>query len=241
MDIFNIKQIMIPPGTVSSIHCGNTLLWKNSTLPDGYQRLTHIETTGAQYIDTGIMASSHIDGIQYLFRGCVTGFVQTAGNNYLFGCLNNGQRSGNISMRTGSNYNKTYVYIGSESAQIWIADLPELNTDFEIRMTAVSTEPENVAAYLNNTAFTMLHEPTPSPMPEDNIYLLWCKGVGSTSKPFKGKIYTFQMNAADGTPLRNFVPCRRVSDSVVGFYDVVGNGFYENIGTGTFTAGEIQN
>ena len=228
MDFSNIKKIVIPEGTVNGIHCDNALLWQNSTLPEGYQQLTYIETTGTQY-----------NGIHYLFRGCSTGYTQTAGNNYLFGCLNNGQRSGNISLRTGSDYNKTYVYIGSESAQIWIADLPELNTDFELRMTAVSTAPENVEAYLNDTAFTILHEPTASAMPADNIFLLWCKGVGTSSKPFQGKVYTFRMNDADGTPIRNYMPCRRDSDSVVGFYDTVENAFYENEGTGSFTAGEV--
>ena len=45
------------------------------------------------------------------------------------------------------------------------------------------------------------------------------------------------MNAADGTPIRNFVPCYRKSDNVIGLYDTVEGVFYTNAGTGSFTKG----
>lgn len=37
--------------------------------------------------------------------------------------------------------------------------------------------------------------------------------------------------------IRNFVPCYRKSDGVIGLYDKVNNKFYRNKGTGTFTKG----
>ena len=39
------------------------------------------------------------------------------------------------------------------------------------------------------------------------------------------------------TTTRELVPCYRKADSVVGMYDTVGNTFFTNAGTGTFTAG----
>ena len=41
----------------------------------------------------------------------------------------------------------------------------------------------------------------------------------------------------NGQIVRDFVPAKRNSDSVVGLYDIVNGIFYENAGTGTFTAG----
>ena len=55
---------------------------------------------------------------------------------------------------------------------------------------------------------------------------------------FYGNIYYAQIiDANSGNMLLDFVPCRRVSDDVVGFYDRVTGLFYQNVGSGTFVAG----
>lgn len=238
MDFSNINHIIIPQGIVRSIYRADSLLWKNGALPCGYQQLTYIETTGTQYIDTGVMASDHADGLQYLFQGCITGYAQAAGNNYLFGCLNNGQRSGNISANTSSTEKALCLYIGGNSYKIWEAPLPEIGKDFVISLTALSSSPEDLQVCLDGVPFIRNTTASPTPMPKNKIYLLWCKGVGATSLPFTGKLYAFQMNKLDGSPVRNFLPCRRTSDSVIGLYDTVENIFYENAGTGSFLAGD---
>ena len=50
-----------------------------------------------------------------------------------------------------------------------------------------------------------------------------------------GKIYSCEIYKDDGI-IRNFIPCKNSND-VVGLYDIVGNQFYQNNGTGSFTAG----
>lgn len=57
---------------------------------------------------------------------------------------------------------------------------------------------------------------------------------------FAGKIYGFSMTY-NGAPLLELVPCYRKSDNVIGFYDKVGNTFYTNTGSGTFTKGSDVN
>lgn len=44
-------------------------------------------------------------------------------------------------------------------------------------------------------------------------------------------------NTASSTLVHNYIPCYRISDSVIGLYDVVTNVFYVNAGTGTFSKG----
>lgn len=53
----------------------------------------------------------------------------------------------------------------------------------------------------------------------------------------KGKVYSCEI-FEDDTLVRNYVPCYRVSDGVIGLYDLVNNVFCTNIGTGTFIKGE---
>ena len=43
----------------------------------------------------------------------------------------------------------------------------------------------------------------------------------------------------NGTLIRNFIPCYRISDNELGLYDLVNNVFYTNQGTGTFIKGNI--
>jgi len=50
------------------------------------------------------------------------------------------------------------------------------------------------------------------------------------------RIYSFKMYDNE-TLVRDFVPCYRKSDSVPGLWDKVGKQFYSNAGTGAFTVG----
>jgi hypothetical protein len=50
-------------------------------------------------------------------------------------------------------------------------------------------------------------------------------------KIYNVKIYT------SGNLVRDFIPCYRKSDDVIGLYDLVNDAFYTNAGTGTFTKG----
>jgi hypothetical protein len=53
------------------------------------------------------------------------------------------------------------------------------------------------------------------------------------------KLYSFKLYD-NGTLIRNYIPAKRASDSVIGLYDTVNNEFYENAGTGTFIAGSAM-
>ena len=59
---------------------------------------------------------------------------------------------------------------------------------------------------------------------------------GAVGAKFTGNVYKCRLYD-NGVLVRNFVPCKRTSDSVVGMYDTVNDVFYTNAGTGDFTAG----
>lgn len=238
MNFANVTSITIPEGSVSRILKGSEVLWEKVTslLPAAYQQVEYIECTGTQYIDTGVIASDYPGGIRYVFRGQTLGYLAGSNNNYLFGCLNNGLRSGNVSLH--GNTLTTNVYLaGSSAALLRSSGLPALGTDFEFILTATSEAAASASATLNGVALTHGYTPTNTAMPAGNIWLLQCSGVGAASQPFWGRLYSFTMDEPAGTPIRNFIPCLRKSDNVAGAYDIVGGSFYTNIGTGTFTAG----
>jgi UDP-glucose 4-epimerase len=54
------------------------------------------------------------------------------------------------------------------------------------------------------------------------------------------KIYYAKFRNTDGTPIREFIPVRRLSDGAVGLWDKVTEEFYGNAGTGEFIAHEME-
>ena len=52
------------------------------------------------------------------------------------------------------------------------------------------------------------------------------------------RLYAFKLYD-NGVLVRNYVPCYRKSDNVVGLYDTVNNKFYINKGSGTFKYGAL--
>lgn len=68
-----------------------------------------------------------------------------------------------------------------------------------------------------------------------NIVLFGINTVGSVSFFSASNLYSCQIYD-NGTLIRDFVPCTNASGTV-GLYDVVNDEFYQNAGTGTFTAG----
>ena len=77
-----------------------------------------------------------------------------------------------------------------------------------------------------------------------NVTTFLCGNSGSATSGIshwaEGKFYSIKV-WEDGELVRNFVPCYRISDSVVGLYELVNGVFYTNAGTGTFAAGGTVN
>jgi hypothetical protein len=61
-------------------------------------------------------------------------------------------------------------------------------------------------------------------------------GGNIDGRKFIGNIYYFKIYIS-GILSKEFIPCYRKSDNVVGMYDVINDAFYTNSGTGTFIKG----
>ena len=83
IDFTNLKSLMIPEGPVARLLWGRNVVWqKQKKLPAGYILLEYIETTDAQYIDTGFVPNNN--------SRVVADFVSTTDTTYndILGCRN---------------------------------------------------------------------------------------------------------------------------------------------------------
>ena len=72
-----------------------------------------------------------------------------------------------------------------------------------------------------------------------NYYLFGYNLNGSRGYPTPCKMYMFRVYGENGL-LRDFVPAKRKSDGTIGMYDSVTNGFFANVGNGSFEAGDVK-
>lgn len=183
-----------------------------SRLPEGYTELTYIESTGTQYIDSGVVVSAA--SIKRLRVVADFNFVTVSGTNFLGISDSNavfwfGTFGGNIWYGDGVNSLQTGVaYDGKRHT----FDLDAKNGTFTVSGTSVSVS---------------------------GISIINPSGSGNFLLPAGGSgfvLYSCQIYD-NGTLVRDFVPCKN-SGGVVGLYDLANDVFYQNAGSGAFSAGE---
>ncbi len=188
------------------------------SLPTGYTQLEYIESTGTQHIDTGVVPTSNMrfTGHTYFERST------TGTDNYLF-----------VSGVTYTNFvglmaTKSGFYAGVGSKAKFLVYFPtvqdyyDLNFDYYYN-TSTATLKSNLV-----TANTTYEDST---LPTTNI-TMFKRLSGSI---FLVRFYNFTIYS-ENVLVRNFVPAKN-SAGTIGMYDTVGDKFYTNAGTGTFTAG----
>ena len=195
-------------------------------LPDGYTELTYIESTGTQYIDTEVNGA----GTLRFEVDCVTNNDVSSSN---FGTI--------FGLRSNSDYNSAYdyalnTYPATEGGSFQSG---KANGATCVNPRFVTGERCKIS-YLGDI-FTSSNGTETSYAASDftssyNI-TVFAKNVAGTIKEYgKTIIYSLKLYS-ESTLIRNFIPSKRNSDSVIGLYDLVTSTFFENAGTGTFTAG----
>lgn len=183
-------------------------------LPEAYQQVEYIESSGGQYIDTGVKGNNNT-------RADISFRTKTVGNSQaVFGYYVGG-------------YNKTlFLYSsGDKHFQVGYGAFKNLsdrwvdNTKYEISLS-------NGKIIINGTETTITKA---SDFTTDENLLLF-KISGSTGGGMPIQLYNFKIYNGD-TLVRNFIPCYKISNNEIGLYDIVNNVFYTNAGTGTFTKG----
>ena len=182
------------------------------SLPSGYTRLEYIESTGTQYIDTGVVpdANTKVE-CDFLAKTLDCG-VFGARIDY----------DNNAFTLFWSATNAAAIEIGNSFFAIGSKAVVNKRCIVEMSATSFSLDGETLQTY-SQTAIA----------PGVPIYIFWSSGA-SFSK-LSGRVYGFKIYK-NGTLVRDFIPCKNASGAV-GLWDRVHSVFYANAGTGAFIAG----
>ena len=189
-----------------------------SRLPDGYTELEYIESSGAQYIDTGFTVSAqNFSGLRVV-QDCE---LITGGSYW---SVNGISGTGNIFYLGASNTNA--IYYGNGASNIATGhSYPGGRIVFDLNV-------QNSSYTFGETILTGLSFSAPSA--SANFYIFAYNTISSRDCHSE-KIYNLKI-FSDDELVRNFVPCENPSGEI-GLYDLVNDVFYQNAGSGTFSAG----
>lgn len=188
-------------------------------LPEEYQEVAYIESSGTQYINTGYYANGNSKfDFKVTYKstaGVVYGSYNTRGNwNTGSGYYHNSSSSSNEYTQYHSNTMLNYK--GS------------VNTTQEISVNKGNVSINGVAINtMSYSSFTQNY----------TTYVFAGNNAGAVEQPFAFKLFYFKISE-NGNLIRDLVPCYRVADNVIGMYDLVNDVFYTNAGSGTFAKGQ---
>lgn len=217
-------------------------------LPSGYTRLSYIQSTGSQWVDTRIVPTNTT---RVFIDYQLTSTPDSSHLQRLFGARTATKDKACVIAFTDGGNNKTYIDMtgtyGTTDASTYLSrtgcgDLSRHTisiTDTYIAIDYNKNTPTKSKMYSTYTAstFTSLY----------NAYLFAYNQAGSCMGNTYAKIYTARI-WNNGQIVRDYVPVQTTStvtsaDSTscpsgsIGLLDLVDNKFYQNKGTGTFIAG----
>lgn len=184
-----------------------------ASLPSGYTKLEYIESSGTQYIDTGVSnfstQSTHV----------ILDVDWLSGLGCYFGCYSSG-RSWYVEALQPTKIYSGYLDGGKS------ADISTVIGRYTVDKNGVNTNVNGVK----------IQHPSAGNTASISICLLACGGSsGASDIADAARIYSCKIYLGLGL-IRQFVPCKN-SSGEVGLYDEVNDVFYGNAGTGVFIAG----
>ena len=188
-------------------------------VPKGYMPLEYIESSGTQYIDTGILGT---ENTSFEIK-----FQADADVTYPFGVFG--------SRETASVNN---IELCAFESNGFVIDFGDYNdTRMQIPFNTNVNTVYNSKSYrsFNTTSESNAFAGTVSTV--ENLLLFSVSSTNLVFNNFKGKIFYAKVWES-GTLVRDFIPVKRISNNAIGMYDKVSGAFFGNAGTGVFTGGQ---
>lgn len=185
-------------------------------LPEGYTELEYIESSGTQYIDTGVKPNQDT-------RVVFDYFPVATKNTTMFGS------------RTSTSSNDRFLVLHAN-------DNDKLRSDYGGTNVDTGTKPTSRTVIDKNKAITTIGDRswTNSAASFSGTYpmtLCALNNGGSIASKSSIRLYSCQIYD-NGTLTRDYIPCTS-AEGTVGLYDLVKKQFYGNAGTGEFLSGSV--
>lgn len=201
---------------------------KPSRLPAGYREVLYIQSDGNQFIDTGyvptVSTKTEVD--------IEPTSIETSDMDVYFGMLRTATVSGS------TKYYGYYAYRKSDGNHGYVrnagtggAIAASTSNTFGTQRITFALDSPNSKIVINGAGYEISRSSGTNN--QKTMYILgrnYTTHYGIKAKLYSCKIYN------SGTLLHDYVPCKK-DDGTVGVYDLVGNEFKGNVGSGTFTAG----
>ena len=186
------------------------------SLPSGYRKLEYIQSSGTQYIDTGLKPKHNTRVVMDLQ------LLSTAGIPYVFGTWAGGMNNC-FSVYWWTNVHNSWgVDYGTQRSAI-----PQTNWNkrltVDLNQNVVTVD--GISYTLTATTFTATN----------NLFLLALNNGNNAIDYTVAKVYGCKIYD-NGMLVRDFIPCKNAS-GVIGLWDDVNSAYYQNAGSGTFTSG----
>lgn len=200
-----------------------------SELPDGYTQLKWVQSSGTQYINTGVTPTLEtklqVQGVQTNANG----FLSMAGckNPVMFIPVTSG-----FSPETP----RWYVAFGNSGEKTFDNALPTTGTFAPPVITVDKTQAMFVADGLGTKTLALGATDLGTVDPDTRIFFFARSNGSAVDYYSQCRIYRFKI-WDNGSLVRDFVPAMKNSNEEIGMYDIVNDVFYTNAGTGVFTGG----
>lgn len=204
---------------------------KQGILPSEYQEVEYIENERGSkfsYINTGVIPNSNT-GIDLVYQA-----MDVTNSQYILGtrestinyAMNGSQSRTDWDIR----FNGTPIYSNVDrTTDKWQSKITMTNGTGTWEITNLDVGTSKTISISNKTVTTTL------PLG------LFCYNATTetTTRTFvHNDLRVYSCKIYDGeTLIRDFIPCYRKSDEVIGMYDLVNNVFYTNVSNGEFTKG----
>lgn len=190
----------------------NRKYFKYKSPASDYRELTNITSTGGQYIDTGVGGNSCSKVELSIITPNSTSYTDEEG---IFGStwIENG-----------------FLFIFYQNKFRWHSAGVSVDTTSVSLSTKYDIVCQKTSLTVNGIEYSLAGSGANT---TDNI-----KIFAPTNHYGIFTLLSFKMYDMSNVLIRNFIPCKNMSDSSIGLYDKVNNLFYNKIGSTAFTAGE---
>ena len=188
-----------------------------SLLPDDYQQVEYIESSGTQHILTDITPDNNI-GI----------YSRLSSSNISSDLLYFGSKG------TGD----SRFWIGNTSNQLYFG-WNNIPSRVNIAADTINTIESNYLNSRKNIVNGTVATNDLGTLSSNNTYPIAIFGGNSAGTvSYKSRIKIYELLISRGESIvANLIPCYQKSNGTIGMYDIINNKFYTNSGTGTFTKG----
>lgn len=198
---------------------GSGSIYSSAVLPAGYAVLEYVESTGAQYIDTGISSRTDNSGSVKVVADISYEGGDAAAYTPLLGASNPSKNV--VGLWISPSSSKNYWTICNNDK--WLCGGLVVSGRRQSIVAAWKTKYQNIST--NGVANVLNTADAAANTVSYSMYLPARNKGGTLQEMGKFKMYSVKIYRPDTTLVRDYVPAKRLSDNAVGFYDKVNNTF----------------